>query len=148
MIYFLFKVAAGVVVRRARTLTMLCWLSEDSHRLSMAPDIHGVHYYFPATLPMIVMVTHGLGGAILSLSTSTSAITLKNYLSLLIRISQQSEDEALVLKGLAAAPRLMGIVVLDHQEKPFYPGVLPFLYRGLFTCSADADFIPLHQLPS
>ena len=34
----------------------------------------------------------------------------------------------------------MGIVVLDHQEKPFYPGVigvLPFLYRGLFTSSAD-----------
>ena len=90
---FLLKLA----VRRVRTLMVLCWISEDrdqSLRLSMARYNQVIHYHFLATLT--VMVTHSLGGEILSFSTSINAITLKTHLSLAIHMSQQLEDEALV----------------------------------------------------
>jgi len=68
LMIFLLLMGAGVVVRRVRGEMVLWWISEPSHqslRLSMDPHIQGVHLSLPAT-PMIVMVTHGLCGPLLS----------------------------------------------------------------------------------
>jgi len=99
LMIFVLLMGAGVVARRVRGLMVLWWISEASHQslsVSTDPHIQGVRCYLLATLPMIVMVTHGLCWPLLSLSTSISSIAFKSHLPLSIRRCQLLEDEALV----------------------------------------------------